>query len=466
MVVTLEDQITDLEEKVFTPLLVKSKPYYLIMAVLIGILGFGIFAYITQFTQGLEVTGMRDIVSWGFYMAAFVFFIGISHAGTLISAILRVTGAEWRRPITRIAEAITVFALFLGASMVLIDMGRPDRILNVIVSGKLDSPIVWDVLSITTYLSGSLIYLYIALIPDIAICRDRLPKVSFFRRLIYRTLAMGWRGTQEQKRVLNKAIGYMAVLIIPVAVSVHTVVSWIFAMTLRPGWHSAIFGPYFVTGAIFSGVAAIIIVMAILRKVYHLEEYLTEKHFNNLSLLLLAMTIVMIYMSINEFFTGLYGGELHELDVLDDKFTGSYRYLFWGMVIFGFIVPGIILSFKKGRTVTGSFIASVLIVVGMFIERFLIVIPTLSHPYLPYGEVTYIPTWVELSIFAAACAAFILMYIAFIKMFPLISIWEMKEGIEIEKEKEAEYRKPPEERDFDEEKKPIEHEEMEVLFKD
>jgi molybdopterin-containing oxidoreductase family membrane subunit len=237
---------------------------------LVAVVGFAFFAYVYQLANGLRVTGMRDFVSWGVYMTNFVFFIGISHAGTLISAILRVTQAEWRRPITRLAEAITVFALIIGGAMIIIDMGRPDRVLNIIRYGRLSSPILWDVCSITTYLTGSFIYLYVAMIPDLPMAARAAQRRGRpqWRVRLYQALALGYRGTPAQERFLNRALGAMAVIIIPVAVSVHTVVSWLFGMTVRPGWHSTIFGPYFVIGAIFSGTAALITAMALVRWAY------------------------------------------------------------------------------------------------------------------------------------------------------------------------------------------------------
>ena len=216
-------------------------------AMLLAVVVWGAFAYSLQFRRGLAVTGMRDQISWGLYISNFVFFIGISHAGTLISAILRVTDTGWRRPITRMAEGITVVALCIGGSMVLIDLGRPDRALNLFRYGRIQSPIVWDVLSVSTYLTGCLIYFYLPLIPDLGIVAAS-SSIGGLRRRIYRALSLGWTGSPAEWRLLEKAISGMAVAIIPLAISVHTVVSWIFAMTLRPGWDSSIFGPYFVVG--------------------------------------------------------------------------------------------------------------------------------------------------------------------------------------------------------------------------
>ncbi|MCK5352316.1 polysulfide reductase NrfD, partial [bacterium] len=220
------------DEQLLRPILKTGKGFYWLVAVL-ALLGFGgMGAWIFQLYFGLGVTGLNWPVFWGIYITNFVFFIGISHAGTLISAILRLCHAEWRRPITRAAEVITVMVLFFGAGSVILDLGRPDRALNVLFHAQMRSPLIWDVFSISTYLTGSIIYLYLPLIPDIAILRDRLP-----HRTIYRWLALGWQATERQKKVLERAISVMAIIIVPIAVSVHTVVSWVFAMTIQPMWH-------------------------------------------------------------------------------------------------------------------------------------------------------------------------------------------------------------------------------------
>ncbi|MFV1965439.1 MAG: NrfD/PsrC family molybdoenzyme membrane anchor subunit [Pirellulaceae bacterium] len=403
-----------------------GKRFYLSAALLLAIVALGGFAYVYQFFQGLGVTGMNRPVYWGIYMANFVFFIGISHAGTLISAILRISSAEWRRPVTRCAEVITVLALIFGALSVIIDLGRPDRILNVLKYGRLQSPILWDVLCITTYLTGSLLYLYFPLIPDLAILRDR----GIGRTWLYRILALGYTGTEKQKKRLEFGIAVMAIVIIPIAVSVHTVVSYIFATTIQPGWHSTVFGPYFVVGAIFSGLAVLLIAMAVIRKSMGLEGIIKDIHFNNLALVLLVMTIMMIYFTFNIYLVEITGAEPTILSPVFEKVTGVYCVPFWGMIFGGFLLPAVILSFPKGRTVTGCVVASVLIVAGMWIERFLIVVPTLMHPRMPWADGVYHPTWVEWSITAGCVAAFALLYLLFAKLFPIVSIWEVQEGIE------------------------------------
>ncbi|MFQ5411089.1 MAG: NrfD/PsrC family molybdoenzyme membrane anchor subunit, partial [Phycisphaerae bacterium] len=279
------------------PILKTGRKFYITVAVLLSVIALAAYAYLTQLREGLGVTGLGRPVYWGIYITNFVFFIGISHAGTLISAILRIVGAEWRRTITRSAEVITVMVILFGVGNILVDLGRPDRMLNMVKHGRLQSPLLWDMCSITIYLTGSTLYLYLPLIPDIAILRDHTNK----RRWFYRILALGWTGTPKQHRILEILIGIMAVLVIPIAVSVHTVVSFVFAMTIQPMWHSAIFGPYFVVGAIFSGIAALIVAMALIRWVYGLGEYLKNAHFNNLGLLLLVMCFMWLYFTGSEF---------------------------------------------------------------------------------------------------------------------------------------------------------------------
>ena len=406
----------------------------------VGLLGavilWGVFAYSLQLRNGLAETGMRDQISWGLYISNFVFFIGISHAGTLISAILRVTDADWRRPITRMAEGITVVALCIGGTMVLIDLGRPDRALNLFRYPRIQSPIVWDVLSVSTYLGGCLLYFYLPLMPDLAILAEEA-NLGSFRRRAYQFLSLGWTGTPAEWRLLEKAISVMAVMIIPLAISVHTVVSWIFAMTLRPGWDSSIFGPYFVVGAIYSGAAAVVLAMCILRSVLHLEQYLEPVHFRNLGLLLLSFSLLYLYFNVNEYLTVAYKFQGGEKLLLDRLFSGDYAPYFWTVQVVGVLLPMLlmmaVLGPKRYRhfTVPGLGLASFLAIAGAWAKRYLIVVPTLASPFLPIQRVPeswshYTPTWIEWSITAAAFAAFLLLYTLLVKFFPVVSVWETR----------------------------------------
>ena len=403
---------------------------------LLAVVALGATAWVTQLVNGLRVTEMRNYVSWGAYMGNFVFFIGISHAGTLISAILRVTDAGWRRPITRMAEAITVFALMVGAPMVLIDMGRPDRLMNVFIYGRLQSPILWDIVSIATYLTGSMLYLYVAMIPDMPILARHARERGRSPRLVrlYEMMSLGYRESAEHRRRLAIALGAMAAIIIPVAISVHTVVSWVFGMTLRPGWHSTIFGPYFVVGAIFSGTAAIITAMAIFRRTYRLERYLLPLHFRHLGKILLVLTLLYAYFTLSEYLTAWYGGIEAERRLMN-LLAGNTAYglTFWLWVVFGLFAPIGFLLFPGRRSISAIVTASVLVNIGMWVKRYLIVVPTLQTPFIPTeaAGITpwYFPSVVEWAITAGAFAAFLLLFTLFSRLFPILSIWETAEDV-------------------------------------
>jgi len=414
----LEDEI------LIRPIEQTGKGFYFSVLVLVAIIIFAFYTLFRQFALGLGVTGLAQPVSWGFYIINFVFFIGISHAGTLISAILRLSKAEWRRPITRMAEVITAIVLAIGGLHPIIDMGRPDRMLHLLTDGRLQSPLLWDVTSITAYFAASTVYLYIPMIPDIAILRDRGTKPQW----LYQFLAWGWQGTEHQKKVLERAINILMIMVIPIAVSVHTVISYIFAMTLQPGWHSTIFGPYFVVGAIFSGIAALLIVMLAFRKAFNLGGYLKEIHFKYLAMLLLIMSMLWGYFTFSEYLTAFYGHEPNEMRVILYKFFGDMSPFFWLMVFCNFVIPLVILVNPRTRKIPGILIASIAVVIGMWLERLIIVVPSLANPRLSLPTGIYIPTLTEWSLFAGGIAVFVLGYMIFAKFFPLISIWEIQEG--------------------------------------
>jgi molybdopterin-containing oxidoreductase family membrane subunit len=247
---------------------------------------------------------------------------------------------------------------------------------------------------------------------------------------LYRFLAIGYQNTPSQKHVLERLIAVLAVAVIPVAVSVHTVIGWIFALTLRPMWHSTIFGPYFVMGAIYSGIAALIIAMAILRRVYRLEAYFKRVHFENMGKLLLLMSCLWFYFTLAEYLTAWYGGEHAEMATFWSKVSGHYAFPFWLMVVSCTIIPFGLMCFKRTRGVWGTTVASVFVVLGMWLERYNIVVPTSQHPRLEMSLAHYFPSWVELSIMAGTFAGFILVYMVATKFFPIISLWEIEEGRE------------------------------------
>ena len=308
--------------------------------------------------------------------------------------------------------------------------------LKLFIDGRYQSALLWDIIVITTYLLGSLIYLYLPLIPDLALMRDRLGRsASAFKRKVFTFLAVGWRNTSEQQQRLEKAIGIMAIAVIPLAVLTHTVASFVFSWTLRPGWDSTIYGIYFVIGAIFSGIATILIVMAIFRKFYHLEEYMTLKHFRHLRYLLLTSLLISFYLVTTEYLTVGYKLEGEEKHLLTLLMLGKNAIWFWLFVVAGFVVPAFLLVFRRWRTIPGIIIASVLVNVAMWVKRFVIVVPSLQVPLMPFEFGTYTPTWVEWSITAAAFAAFMLIITLAAKFMPMLSIWEMAKEAETKEEK-------------------------------
>ncbi len=418
--------VSPLEKAVMLPLVRRSPRFWVLVAALVGVIAWGAYAYSVQLREGLAVTGMREGVSWGLYISTFVFFVGVSYGGTLVSAVLRLFNAEWRKPITRLAEAITAFALVISAAMIAVDLGRPDRMLNLFLYGRVESPLIWDFLSIALYLVASLIFLYLPLIPDLATLRDKMPRRFGARRWLYRKLASHWHNLPGQRRALERAVLVMSVLVIPLAVSAHTVTAWIFGMTLRAGWHTAILGPLFVVGAIFSGIATVILVMAAFRRFYRLESVITPQHFRNLGLLLLALDVVLVYFTLSEYMTAAFPADSGDVSWLTQLAAGPYAPMFWAMILGGFVAPAAILVATRARSIAWTVVASVLVNVGMWFERFLIVVPTMSTPQMPVPAGLYWPTWVEWSIMAAAFAGFALSIALFARLFPIVSMWELR----------------------------------------
>jgi Ni/Fe-hydrogenase subunit HybB-like protein len=412
------------------PLSGASRLYIIVLLLLSGVVLWGLVCWGYQLHTGIGVAGIRRPVFWGFYLVNFVFWIGISHAGTLISAILRLTDAGWRKPITRAAEAITVFALMIGGMFPIIHLGRawvfywlipyPNSRL---LWPNFRSPLLWDLAAISTYLMGSTIYLFLPLIPDVAQLSQH---ATGWRRRLYRALSLGWTGSDREWHTLERAMKLMAAIILAVAVSVHTVVAWDFSMSVAPMWHSSIFGPYFVVGAIFSGIAALVLAMSIIRKTLHLEKYLTPHHFDNLAKLLLLMSLLWLYFTVAENLTAWYGNEPKEMNVFGSRARGPFAPYFWVMVFCNFVVPFVLLSIRRLRSIRTATIASVTVLIGMWLERYLIIVPTLSMPRLAAAWGRYSPTWVEISISVATFATMAVFYLIFSKLFPIVSVWEFE----------------------------------------
>jgi molybdopterin-containing oxidoreductase family membrane subunit len=422
--ITLTDQITDdllpqkfgLRGKVWT-------------SILICICLVGAYAYILQLRRGLAVTNMGDVVSWGIYISNFVFFVAISLVGSLITAILRLADVRWSTPLTRIAEIIAVSAIVFAAIVIVVDMGRPDRFYHLFIYGRLQSPILWDVLVIGTYFIISLLLLYFPLLPDLKILlkyKERSPK---WMNRLYTFLGSFWKGTVGQVEINDRAISILCIIIIPVAFSIHTVTSWLFATTYRPGWDSTNFGAYFVSGAFLVGAGGVVVAMYVFRKYYHLEKYITEKHFDRMGKILVMLALLYLYFNINEYLIPAFKMKKPEEAHLTNLFSGEFAPLFWFAILVGMIIPIFILLFKSGRKPVPMFIAGIMVVVGAWFKRYLIVTPTLLHPFLPMHDAPqkffhYFPSWEEWAIAIGSLAGALLIITFFARIFPIIPIHE------------------------------------------
>ncbi len=420
-----------LNDELLSSLRTPSLRWYGLAFFLGVVVAWGLYAFTYMVTTDMSCTGLDRPVMWGIYIVNFVFWVGLSHSGTMVSAILRLSQANWRRPILRAAEAMTVFSITVAGLFPLIHLGRNWVFFYLIpypnqrgLWPNFRSPLLWDMTAIMTYIIGSSLFLYLGLLPDLAVARDR---TGGWRRTLYAALAMGWRGTAREWVIFQKASTLMAALIIPVAVSVHSIVAWDFAVTVVPGWHSTIFPPYFVIGAILSGVAAVITLMIIIRWAFHLEEYLTPLHFDNMGKLLLVMALLWSYAYFVEVQTTWYAHEPIEWEVFSFM-AGKYTPALLLMLFGNSVLPIIVLCFKRLRRSIGvMLVVALLINVGMFIERFLIIVPSLSHKNMPFVWGTYRPTWVEISVTAGAFAGFTLLYTLFAKCFPMVAVTDVRE---------------------------------------
>ena len=389
---------------------------------------FGAFAYYRQLKNGLAVTNMRDYVSWGIYISNFVFFVAISLVGSLITAIFRLANIHWSTPLTRIAEIIAVSAITFASLIIIVDMGRPERLVNLIAHGRLQSPITWDVIVIGTYFFISLLLLYLPLLPDLKIIRQQGNSTGWMSR-IYKFLGSFWKGSKAQFKISNRSIIVLSIIIIPVAFCIHTVTSWLFATTYRPGWDSTNFGAYFVSGAFLVGAGGVIIAMYVFRRFYKLEKYITEDHFNRMGKATVLLAFLYLYFNVNEYLVPAFKMKKPEAAHLNELFAGEFAPLFWFAIVAGMLIPIIIMITKKGRKPLPMFIAGIMVVVGAWFKRYLIVTPTLLHPFLPMQEVPekykhYFPSWEEWAIALGSLAGALLIITFFVRLFPIIPIHE------------------------------------------
>ncbi len=401
----------------------------LLLVTLVGFLG----GWAYQLRWGMGVAGFQRPVYWGTYIATFVFWVGISHSGTFVSAILRVFKAEFRRPFTRAAEMMTSASLILAMAFIAVHAGRTWRGYFILpipnqrtLWSNFHSALLWDTFALIAYLTGSTLYLFLPLIPDLAMARDRS---AGWRKKLYTVLSLGWRGGEREWHTLHKILTVFSFVIIPVMFSVHTIVSWDFAMSKVIGWRSSIFGPYFVVGAIFSGVSAVVNILYLVRYNMKLHYFIREEHFDALGKLMLVFSFTWTYFFFSDFLVEWYGGDAIGHTILEIQTRGQLAPYWYTMIICNIAIPWLTLWSRKIRTSpVALFVVALLVNVGMFMERFIIITGFARRNRLPFDWGTYQPTLIELGIVLGSVAAFLLIYGVLTRIFPIIPVWEVKEG--------------------------------------
>jgi Ni/Fe-hydrogenase subunit HybB-like protein len=381
---------------------------------------------------GVGIWGINIPVAWGFAIINFVWWIGIGHAGTLISAILLLLHQDWRTSINRFAEAMTLFAVACAGIFPLIHLGRPWFFYWLFpypstmgVWPQFRSPLVWDVFAVSTYASVSFMFWYVGLLPDLATLRDRARHP--LARMAYGILAMGWRGSAIHWKRYEMAYWLLAGLATPLVISVHTVVSFDFAIAIVPGWHSTIFPPYFVAGAIYSGFAMVMTLAIPIRRFYGLEDFITMRHLQAMAKVLLATGLIVAYGYLMEGFMAWYSGNRFESDMMANRMFGPYAPLFWGLLLCNVLVPQVLWLQRIRSNVPALFIIAIVVNIGMWLERFIIVVTSLHRDFLPSAWALYIPTVWDWATFVGTIGLFFALLFLFVRVLPMISIFEMRE---------------------------------------
>jgi len=409
--------------------------WYLLFTTCLALVLLGAFSWANQILAGMGMSGKSSPIGWGSYITNFVFWVGIAHSGTLISAVLYLFRAKFRMPIYRLSEAMTVFAVMTAGLFPLIHLGRvwffywlmpyPNQMA---LWPNFKSPLLWDVFAVSTYLTVSTLFFVVGLIPDVAVARDKA--TTRFRKILYGITSLGWTGSHSRWKHYMAAYLFFAALATPLVVSVHSVVSWDFAISIVPGWHATIFPPYFVAGAIFSGVAMVLTLIIPLRHVYGLERIITPVHFDAMSKLILLTSGVVSYAYLTEFYVAWFSNNPFERYQFWFRPFGDFAWAFWGMTFCNCIAP-LSLWFKPLRTnIVFLFCLSIVINIGMWLERFNIIFSSLAREFLPSGWGAYNFSWNEIGITVGAFGWFGMWMLLFIKFFPAVAITEIKEIME------------------------------------
>ncbi|MFN2374815.1 MAG: NrfD/PsrC family molybdoenzyme membrane anchor subunit [Cyclonatronaceae bacterium] len=396
----------------------------LLLAMLLGMIAYLVW-------EGTGIWGLNNPVGWGWAIINFVWWVGIGHAGTLISAILFLFRQGWRTAINRFAEAMTIFAVMCAGIFPAIHVGRiwvvywmfpiPNQMQ---MWPNFNSPLLWDVFAVSTYFTVSLLFWYVGLVPDFATLRDRVK--SKFGRFIYGFFALGWTGGNRQWQNYEKSYLILAGLATPLVLSVHTIVSFDFAVSIIPGWHTTIFPPYFVAGAIFSGFAMVMTLMIIARKIYGLEDIMTVNHIEKMNMIILVTGTMVGFAYVMEFFIAWYGGVEYEKFAFINRALGPYSWAYWMMFLCNVFSPQFFWSKKLRRSVTASFILSIVVNIGMWFERFVITVSSLAQDYLPGAWGYYSPTWVDVLTYVGTFGLFFTNFLLFLRFMPMVAIAEIK----------------------------------------
>ena len=388
----------------------------------------GGYALYLQISRGHGVTGMRDNVVWGLFIVNFIFFIGLSYAGAIFSGILHLLKVPWGKPIVRLAQMMTIISVIVGPVFILLCVGRFDRLHHLFLYPRLQSPMTWDVLAILTYFVGSVLFLYMALIKDFAVFRDAKMNIPKWKQKLYKILAIGYRGAASQKRHLIISQNLLAIIMIPLSIIVASILSWIFGMTLRPGWHSTIFGPYFVIGALYSGSGVLIVAMWVYRKMYNLNEYFTDRHFVYLGYIMMVLAAGYGYFTFSEYFTNWFGSAKWDGELITKLFSAS-EYGWWTLFtnVGGILLPILIIAIPATRKPNWIALASLVMIIAMWVKRYLIIVPTLETTLLPMQDtrteyVKYAATWPEWVLTFAGIATFFLFFTLISKFVTVVPV--------------------------------------------
>jgi Ni/Fe-hydrogenase subunit HybB-like protein len=422
-----------IDNTVLNTLTPPKRSYWVAVALLFGgvLMGAGLWTY--QIIVGIGVGGQNNPVHWGTYLINFVFWVGIAHSGTLISAILHLFRAGWRNPIARAAETMTVFAVCTAGLYPFIHLGRVWMVHYMLpipnqrtLWPNFTSPLMFDVVAISTYLTVSTLFWYTGMLPDLATIRDR---AEGMRRKIFTVLSLGWTGEFEQWRHYARGYLFFAALATPLVISVHSVVSWDFAFGVVPGWHATIFAPYFVAGAIHSGLAMVITLMIPLRKVFHYENIITIRVLESVAKTIVFTGLIVGFAYGTEIFIAWYGHNIVEMETFRWRAFGDYAVAFWIMVICNTVIPMLFL-FKPVRThLTWLFVISIIVNIGMWFERFVIIVGSVAHDFLPHAWGLYFPTLLEFGIMIGSFCLFFFLFLLFVKHMPSVAMTELKETL-------------------------------------